>query len=466
MTLSVFDIFKAGIGPSSSHTVAPMWAGYHFIQGLDAANRLDNVASIRAELYGSLALTGIGHGTDKATILGLAGFKPDSIDPDEADRVFLAVKNASSIKLNQRHNIAFDYDTQMVFNMTQALPEHPNAMRILASDGAGIVIYDKTYFSTGGGFIVDAENFDKENTHDDVYTVNVPYPFNHAEALITTCKAHNLTIAELMYANEQAIHQCCRAEIDTRLDAIWDIMQRCVDRGLHREGIMPVSGMKRRAASVYQSLLAQPEAILNDHFAIMDWVTLFAMSVNEENACGGRIVTAPTNGAAGVIPAVISYYQRFVKDASQQGIRNFLLTSAAIGALYKMNASISGAEVGCQGEVGVACSMASAGLTAVQGGSLDQIENAAEIGMEHHLGMTCDPINGLVQVPCIERNSMGAIKAITASRIALRGDGQHEVSLDSVIETMYRTGMDIQSQYKETSQGGLAIYADKKTPQC
>lgn len=443
-----------------------MWAGHRFVNELRDKGIINSVSSVRVGLYGSLALTGIGHGTDKATILGLAGYQPDLIDPDEADRVFEEVKNSGKLLFGGEKEMAFNYDSQMVFHMGETLPEHPNAMRIYASDQNGIVVYYKTYFSIGGGFIVCADGLNPNHESQQDQGPSVPYSFANAEELVQLCKDNELTIAELMYANELALHDCSREDIDTRLDNIWSVMDACVERGLTQRGTMPVSGMKRRAADIHEKLVAHPEAMLSDHFAIMDWVTLFAMSVNEENACGGRVVTAPTNGAAGVIPAVISYYKRFLKGANQQGIRDFLLTSAAIGTLYKMNASISGAEVGCQGEVGVACSMASAGLAAVKGGTIDQIENAAEIGMEHHLGMTCDPINGLVQVPCIERNSMGAIKSITASRIALRGDGEHEVSLDSVIETMYRTGMDIQAKYRETSQGGLALYAHKHKVAC
>ncbi|CAH0990565.1 L-serine dehydratase 2 [Sinobacterium norvegicum] len=466
MTLSVFDVFKTGIGPSSSHTVGPMWAGLRFGEELQGIGLLDNTDSIKIHLYGSLALTGVGHGTDKATLLGLSGFRPDSIDPDLADSIFDTAKSSGRLNLAGQRKIGFDYQQQVVFHQSEALPEHPNAMRLFALDSSGIIVHQQTYFSIGGGFIVTADKFNGDDSLDRHEQCAVPYPFGNAAELIAQCKQHKISIAELMYANELALHQCGKQEVDGRLDELWQTMHDCVERGMRQTGVMPVSGIKRRAADIYNKLLAHPEAMLRDHFAIMDWVTLFAMSVNEENACGGRVVTAPTNGAAGVIPAVISYYQRFNHESSPQGIRNFLLTAAAIGALYKMNASISGAEVGCQGEVGVACSMAAAGLAAVSGGNIDQIENAAEIGMEHHLGMTCDPINGLVQVPCIERNSMGAIKSITASRIAMRGNGEHEVPLDSVIETMYRTGMDIQAKYKETSQGGLAIYANKNHIAC
>lgn len=476
MTLSVFDIFKVGIGPSSSHTVGPMWAGHRFLQELRDKGIFGSVASVRVGLYGSLALTGVGHGTDKACILGLAGFRPDQIDPDEADEVFERVKEKGVLNFAGERDIPFDYDTQMVFHMGESLPEHPNGMRIFASDADGIVVFYKTYLSIGGGFIKTADEMrDEARSNEKKAEATgsggrtpantgpskriLPYPFRYAKDLLAYYHKYNVSIQEIIYANEMVLHDCSKEEIDARLDAIWEVMEGCVNRGLNQTGEMPVSGIKRRAAEMHRALVMHPEAMLSDHFSIMDWVTLFAMAANEENACGGRVVTAPTNGAAGVIPAVISYYKRFVPGSDQQGIREFMLTAGAVGMLYKLNASISGAEVGCQGEVGVACSMAAAGLTRVMGGNMMQVENAAEIGMEHHLGMTCDPIGGLVQVPCIERNSMGAIKAITASRLALRGDGTHEVSLDAVIETMYRTGMDIQVKYKETSLGGLAIYA-------
>ena len=477
MTLSVFDIFKVGIGPSSSHTVGPMWAGHRFIQELRDKGIINSVASVRVGLYGSLALTGIGHGTDKACILGLAGLRPDTIDPDAADEIFERVKEQGILHFAGERDVPFDYDTQMVFHMGESLPEHPNGMRIFASDASGIVVFYKTYLSVGGGFIKTADEMRDESGSSAKKAEGtgtggkdpaaaaaakgpvVPYPFRYAKDLLAYYHKYNISIQEVVYANEMVLHNCGKEAIDERLDAVWDVMESCVNRGVQQGGVMPVSGIKRRAAELHRALVAHPEAMLKDHFAILDWVALFAMAANEENACGGRVVTAPTNGAAGVIPAVISYYKRFVPGADQQGIREFMLTAGAIGMLYKLNASISGAEVGCQGEVGVACSMAAAGLTRVMGGTMMQVENAAEIGMEHHLGMTCDPIGGLVQVPCIERNSMGAIKAITASRLALRGDGTHTVSLDAVIETMYRTGMDIQAKYRETSLGGLAIYA-------
>ena len=470
--LSIFDIFKTGIGPSSSHTVGPMWAGQRFLAELEDKGILPSISSIRVGLYGSLALTGVGHGTDKATLLGLAGYRPDTIDPDKADQIFEDIKLNKKVTLAGKHEIAFDYDSQLIFHNGETLPEHPNGMRIFASDANGIVVYYKSYLSIGGGFIVCADEFNaqKNNNRADVSSKeleDVPYPFQNASELIAMCKENNMSIAELNIANELARHDGNMTLVNDKIDGIWEVMRSCIDRGLRMEGTLPVSGLKRRSASMHNTLTANPEAMLSDHFAIMDWVTLFAMSVNEENACGGRVVTAPTNGAAGVIPAVLAYYTRFISrgasQKTQQGIREFISTAAAIGAIIKMNASISGAEAGCQAEVGSACSMAAAALVAVQGGTVDQVENAAEIGLEHHLGMTCDPIAGLVQIPCIERNGMASIKAITAARLAMRGDGNHAVSLDSCVETMYRTGLDLQAKYRETSLGGLAIYAKEHT---
>ena len=469
--LSIFDIFKIGIGPSSSHTVGPMWAGHRFLNELEEKGILNSIASVRVGLYGSLALTGVGHGTDKASLLGLAGYQPDTIDPDDADRAFEEIKSSKKMKLAGKHEIEFDYDSQLIFHNGEALPEHPNAMRIFAADKNGIVVYYKTYLSIGGGFIVCADEFNQPknvgNGSEDATgeTSGVPYPFRNADELVSMCKKNNLTVAQLVIENEKARHEGNLDQVLEKIDGIWNVMRSCIERGLRMEGSLPMSGLKRRSADLHNTLTANPEAMLSDHFAIMDWVTLFAMSVNEENACGGRVVTAPTNGAAGVIPAVLAYYSRFISrsssEESQQGIRDFIATAAAIGAIIKMNATISGAEAGCQAEVGSACAMAAGALVAVKGGSIDQVENAAEIGMEHHLGMTCDPIAGLVQIPCIERNGMAAIKAITAARLAMRGDGNHAVSLDSCVETMYRTGLDLQAKYRETSLGGLAIYAKK-----
>ena len=464
MALSIFDIFKIGIGPSSSHTVGPMWAGHRFLNDLREKGALDSIETVRVDLYGSLALTGKGHSTDKAAILGLAGYRPDDVDPDLADQAFDDIVNNGVMNLGGERSIAFDYDKHMVFHYAEEL-EHPNGMRIYASDKSGVTVYYKTYLSTGGGFIVCADEYNKpvQKGESQETVAFVPYPFKTAAELLNLCEKHDITIAELTLANEKALHNGDMEAVYAKVDGIWDVMRNCIDRGLRMEGELPVSRMQRRASAMHKQLMSNPEAMLKDHFAIMDWVTLFAMSVNEENACGGRVVTAPTNGAAGIIPAVLAYYTRFIDGANQEGIRNFLATAAAIGMLYKMNATISGAEAGCQAEVGSACSMASGALAAVLGGNVHQVENAAEIGMEHNLGMTCDPIGGLVQVPCIERNGMASIKAITATRMAMRGDGNHEVSLDSCIETMYRTGLDLQSKYRETSTGGLAVFAK---PQC
>ena len=463
--LSIFDIFKIGIGPSSSHTVGPMWAGHRFLSELEEKGILSSIACVRVGLYGSLALTGVGHGTDKASLLGLAGYTPDTIDPDDADRVFEEIKASKKMKLAGKREIDFDYDNQLIFHNGETLPEHPNAMRIFAADENGIVVYYKTYLSIGGGFIVCADGFNQQqNAGSDSDAASeevseVPFPFKNAAELVSMCKKSNLTVAQLAIENEKARHDGNLDLVLEKIDGIWNVMRNCIDRGLRMQGTLPMSGLKRRSADMHNTLTANPEAMLSDHFAIMDWVTLFAMSVNEENACGGRVVTAPTNGAAGVIPAVLAYYSRFISRNNKQGVRDFIATAAAIGSIIKMNATISGAEAGCQAEVGSACAMAAGALVAVKGGSIDQVENAAEIGMEHHLGMTCDPIAGLVQIPCIERNGMAAIKAITAARLAMRGDGNHAVSLDSCVETMYRTGLDLQAKYRETSQGGLAIYA-------
>ena len=454
--LSIFDVFKTGIGPSSSHTVGPMWAGQRFLTELSENGLSTCIASVRIGLYGSLALTGIGHGTDKATLLGLAGYQPDTIDPDEAERVFEQIKANKILHLAGEYPIQFDYHQHLIFHHDETMAEHPNGMRISAMNDSGEILHCQSYLSIGGGFVVRADEFNQPIATEDS-GVTIPYPFKSAQELLELCKAHNLTIAQLAIENEVARHLGNKGEVNNKIDAIWTVMNACIERGLRQEGTLPVSGLKRRAADLNKTLTSQSNLI--DHFAIMDWVTLFAMAVNEENACGGRVVTAPTNGAAGVIPATLAYYTRFICHNNPQGIRTFIATAAAIGSLIKMNASISGAEVGCQAEVGSACSMAAAALAAVQGATMEQVENAAEIGMEHHLGMTCDPIAGLVQIPCIERNGMAAIKAINAARLALRGDGSHAVSLDSCIETMYRTGLDLQTKYRETSLGGLAIHA-------
>ena len=455
MAVSVFDLFKIGIGPSSSHTVGPMRAAARFVQRwLDEEGTLERCARLRVELFGSLAMTGRGHGTDKAVIMGLEGHWPNAIDPDAIPATLARVRSGKRLRLCGRHEIDFDEKTDLVFNKRQKLPFHTNGMRYIAYDSAGEVIAQRDYYSVGGGFVVNQDEAASDRIVAD--TTALPYPFRSGKELIALCEANKLSVAELMLANETV----WRSADDTRagLQEIWRAMQHCVDRGIRETGVLP-GGLKvvRRAPALFQDLSSRPEAAMKDPLTVLDWVNLYALAVNEENAAGGRVVTAPTNGAAGIIPAVLLYYDRFTPNASEQGVVDFLLTAGAIGILYKENASISGAEVGCQGEVGVACSMAAGALTAAMGGSLGQVENAAEIGMEHNLGLTCDPIGGLVQIPCIERNAMGAVKAINASRMALRGDGTHHVSLDKVIKTMRDTGRDMQEKYKETSRGGLAV---------
>jgi L-serine dehydratase len=455
MAVSLFDIFKIGIGPSSSHTVGPMRAAARFLERwLQEPGQLGEVARVRAELYGSLALTGRGHGTDKAVLMGFEGHWPDRIDPDVIPDSLERIRGSKRIRLMGTHEIAFDEKRDLVFNKREKLPYHTNGMRFTAFGADGEVIATRDYYSVGGGFVVNTDEAAEDRIVAD--TTELPYPFHSGDELLVRCKESGLSIAQLMFENEKVWRP--EAEIREGLDRIWAAMQSCVARGTREEGVLP-GGLKvgRRAPSMARDLSSRPEAALRDPLTILDWVNLYALAVNEENAAGGRVVTAPTNGAAGIIPAVGHYYERFCPQASAQGIHDYLLTAAAIGILYKENASISGAEVGCQGEVGVACSMAAAGLTAALGGTPAQVENAAEIGMEHNLGLTCDPIGGLVQIPCIERNAMGAVKAINAQRMAARGDGSHKVSLDKVIKTMRDTGRDMQDKYKETSRGGLAV---------
>jgi L-serine dehydratase len=454
MAVSVFDLFKIGIGPSSSHTVGPMKAAGMFVAHLASSGLLPQVTRLRAELYGSLAFTGKGHGTDKAILLGLEGEAPDRVDPDAIPARLERIRREKSLRLEPERVIAFEEKADLIFNRRQKLPHHSNGMRFTAFAVDGAELSTKDYYSVGGGFVVNPDVDAVERIVADV--TPQPLPFHTGAELIARCQEQGFTIAQVMLANEGI----WRPEEETRagLLKIWKAMQDCVARGLREGGVLP-GGLKvpRRAPALYHELHTRPEAALRDPLTILDWVNLYALAVNEENAAGGRVVTAPTNGAAGIIPAVLHYYDRFVPGADEDGVIEFLLTAAAIGILYKENASISGAEVGCQGEVGVACSMAAAGLTAVIGGSVMQVENAAEIGMEHNLGLTCDPIGGLVQIPCIERNAMGAVKAINASRMAKRGDGKHFVSLDKVIRTMRDTGRDMQDKYKETSRGGLAV---------
>lgn len=452
--LSVVDLFTIGIGPSSSHTVGPMRAGYLFCQDLIKDDLLALTCQVRIDLFGSLALTGKGHATDIATLLGLSGQRPRSIDPDDVEGIIETIRSTQTLTLAGQHPIAFFEQDHLLFHYGEILPEHPNAMRLSAFNATGHLLYQQEYFSVGGGFIVSKSDHNRaEYSGDDV---TLPHPFTSAEELLAIAKQEEISIADLMRRNESA----WRSEEETNafLDKVHGAMVDCINRGCAQSGMLPGPfKVKRRAYDLYKELTERPEAGLRDPLTVMDWVNLYALAVNEENAAGGRVVTAPTNGAAGIMPAVLRYYERFCPHADQEGIRTFLLTAAAIGALYKKRASISGAEVGCQGEVGVACSMAAGGLTAALGGTNEQVENAAEIGMEHNLGLTCDPVGGLVQIPCIERNTMGAMKAINASRLALRGDGTHLVSLDKVIETMRQTGLDMQSKYKETSQGGLAV---------
>ncbi len=455
MGVSIFDLFTVGIGPSSSHTVGPMRAAARFAtQWLDGRGNLEQCARVRCELFGSLAHTGRGHGTDRAVILGLEGASPDTVDIDGIEARLKAIRADKSINLLGRHRIAFDEKNDLAFNKRQKLPHHSNGMRFTAFDAHGAELATRDYYSVGGGFVVNADEAAEDRIVPDV--TPLPHPFASADALLGLCQTKQHSIAELMWENEQVWRS--RAEIEDGLRRIWRVMQDCIVRGMHARGILP-GGLKvaRRAPALAAGMESRPEGARQDPLAILDWVNLWALAVNEENAAGGRVVTAPTNGAAGIIPAVLHYYLHLVPGSSERGVFDALLTAGAIGLLYKQNASISGAEVGCQGEVGVACSMAAGGLTAALGGTPQQVENAAEIGMEHNLGLTCDPIGGLVQIPCIERNAMGAVKAINASRLALRSDGKHRVSLDKVIRTMRDTGRDMQDKYKETSRGGLAV---------
>ena len=447
MTASVFDLFKPGVGPSSSHTMGPMDAAAAFaarVVGLP-------VARVTVKLYASLALTGRGHGTDRAVIWGLMGFTAAAFDSDRAEALLTGVRSTGALPLGGGSSIAFYERTDIEWGKGERLPLHPNALTFSGFDAAGSLLERRTYYSVGGGVVRDEEQI-RQNAFDDA---PVPYEFASGEALLALAAREGLSIAQLMLVNERA--RPGAGDVEARLDAIFEAMEACIERGVRSEGELPGGlKVKRRAHQVLDTIRARAEQAITDPLAAMDFVNLWALAVNEENAAGGRVVTAPTNGAAGIIPAVLRFYARF-HHGTAQGRRDFLLTAGAIGALYKRNASISGAEVGCQGEVGVACSMAAAGLAAALGGSNAQIENAAEIGMEHNLGLTCDPIGGLVQIPCIERNAMGAIKAIDAARLALLGDGQHSVSLDKVIATMKRTGADMSEIYKETSLGGLAV---------
>lgn len=481
---SLFELFKIGIGPSSSHTVGPMRAALRFVESLDQKGKLADVARVIVDLYGSLALTGHGHGTDRAILLGLTGEAPDTVDPEVIDAELDAIRSTGTLYLLDRDPIPFTEAEHLLFHRNQMYPDperptHPNGMRFSAFDPEGSRIAQETFYSIGGGFIVSAEEFEAQQATKKS-TRSVPYPFDNAAELLSTTAKHHLTIAELLLANEVALLNdpsirrpspargvplaTPEDQIKASILAIWHTMQACTARGLTTEGILPGGlNVRRRASRLARRLETEGS---KDPLAPMDWVTVYAMAVNEENAAGGRVVTAPTNGAAGVIPAIGHYYMRFIekksdrlseREKAEEGIVRYFLTAAAIGILYKENASISGAEVGCQGEVGVACSMAAGGLVAALGGTNDQVEHAAEIAMEHNLGMTCDPIGGLVQIPCIERNGMGAVKAINAARMAMHETLGHKLSLDQVIATMYQTGLDMQSRYKETSLAGLAL---------
>ena len=454
MAISVFDLFKIGIGPSSSHTVGPMRAARQFVARIERDGLLARVASVRAELYGSLGATGKGHGSDKAVLLGLMGEHPDTVDTDAIAGMLAGVREAESLRLLGTHQIGFVEAEHLVLHKRKSLPYHPNGMIFTAYDAEGREVAKRAYYSVGGGFVVDEHAVETGFTPPTAAVLT--HPFSSGAELLALAQRHGKSISQLMLENELAWRD--EGAIRAELLKIWQVMRDCVTRGCRTEGILP-GGMKvkRRAPDLFQQLSSKPEAALRDPLTVMDWVDLYALAVNEENAGGGRVVTAPTNGAAGIVPAVLHYYVNFVPGASDDGIVRFLLTAGAIGILFKTNASISGAEVGCQGEVGSACSMAAGALCEVMGGNPAQVENAAEIAMEHNLGLTCDPVGGLVQVPCIERNAMAAVKAINAARMALRGDGTHFVSLDRVIKTMRDTGRDMHSKYKETARGGLAI---------
>ena len=465
MAISTFDLFKIGIGPSSSHTVGPMKAARTFVSGLETDGPLSRVAHVRAELYGSLALTGKGHGSDTAVVSGLMGHTPEDVDVDSVPRLMEEVRSSRTLRLGgpEGPSVAFDPAVDVDFRRKESLPGHPNGMRFVALDGKGVELAARVYYSVGGGFVVDEQAAGADRIKAD--DTELPHPFSSAEELLELCERTGMSISALMLINEQAFGRTPE-QIHSELLKIWATMRQCVRRGVMTEGTLP-GGLKvpRRAHRLYRQLggncdehgLSAPTHVDPDPMRGSDWISLYALAVNEENAAGGRVVTAPTNGAAGIVPAVLHYYLHFSPGASDEGVVRFLLTAAAIGILFKQNASISGAEVGCQGEVGSASSMAAAGLAEVLGGSPAQVENAAEIAMEHNLGLTCDPIGGLVQIPCIERNALASVKAISATRMALRGDGSHFVSLDKVIKTMRDTGRDMHDKYKETSRGGLAV---------
>jgi L-serine dehydratase len=463
MVASLFQIFSIGIGPSSSHTVGPMRAALKFISDIESNGRLNEVANIRVELFGSLAMTGVGHATDIAVLLGLEGERPELCDPSSVQHRIQFILNNCTIHLAGKRTISFHKETDLIFHKGRRLPYHSNAMRFKAFDQFGAELYKQIFYSVGGGFILDHEQIFASADEQDGPAL--PFLFRNCEQLLAYCRREGKTISEIMLANEM-VHRS-ESEVRRKILEIWQVMQDAVQRGCTTEGILPGGlEVKRRASALLKRFHDESETLLQDPSHVMDWVSLYALAVNEENAAGGRIVTAPTNGAAGVIPAVLHYYMKFCKGAGDEGVIDFFLTAGAVGVLYKENASFSAAEMGCQGEVGVACSMAAAGLAAALGATPNQIENAAEIGMEHNLGLTCDPIAGLVQVPCIERNTMGALKAINACRLAMHGNGEHRVSLDQVILTMFQTGLDMKHHYKETSEGGLAVHVPVNIPEC
>ncbi|WP_125565742.1 L-serine ammonia-lyase [Nocardioides baekrokdamisoli] len=451
MALSAFDLYSIGIGPSSSHTVGPMRAAKRFVDGLASAGQLADVRRVRAELFGSLGATGHGHGSPKAVVLGLEGEDPATVDTELADARLDGIRAAHSLHLAGEHRIDFDFDEDLIMHRRRTLPAHPNGMTFAAYDADGVELRHRTYYSVGGGFVVDENAAGADRIVVDETPLR--YPFTTGAELLAICARENLSVSDVMLANELAWRT--EEEIRAGMLNLWAVMTACVERGFHREGVLP-GGLQvpRRAPGMYRDLSAR---WTTDPLHVMDWVNAFALAVNEENASGGRIVTAPTNGAAGIIPAVLHYYVRFVPGANEDGIVRYLLTAAAVGILFKINASISGAEVGCQGEVGSACSMAAGGLAEILGGTPAQVENAAEVGIEHNLGLTCDPVGGLVQIPCIERNAMASMKAINAARMAINGDGSHKVSLDKAIKTMRETGADMKTKYKETARGGLAV---------
>lgn len=456
--ISVFDLFKIGIGPSSSHTVGPMRAALSFINHAAAQGYLNNSSRLLIDLYGSLALTGKGHGTDLAVILGCFGEAPDTIDPDLAPQILADIRTRQKLKLAKVHEIDFTESTDVLFHYLENLPYHPNGMRFNLFDQQGQCIFTETYYSIGGGFIVNDQDIQNQSSSN---VIKVPYPFHTAHELLKHCHEARLSIADVVRANEQALNKT--NNLDAGVLKIWAVMKACIDRGCREQGILPGGlKVKRRAHDMMQKLLAhEQQGATRDE---MQWLNVYALAVNEENAAGGRVVTAPTNGAAGIIPAVLNYYVEFTPDANDQGIVDFLLTATAIGFLFKEGASISAAEMGCQGEVGVACSMAAAALCAVWEGTPAQVENAAEMGIEHNLGLTCDPIGGLVQIPCIERNTMGSNQAVNCAKLALMGDGTHIVSLDDAIKAMKATGLDMKDKYRETAKGGLAITVSQ--PEC